>query len=570
MDRKYDNNELLNDMAMKLGFVGTRVRDNNLLLNYIADNIGGGSSGLTPEEVEELVKAIAYSKEEADKKFAGVSPYIIQNFTSEESNDAYTYTISTADAQYIFNNKPLVVDLDGYRIYKSTESDDYIGYSTTFSDIKGDMSWSQLGTYLLYVNSDLTSEGYICEPMLADFFVKNDNVKTINGETIIGEGDITVGGSAPYVLGELTPDEDDENVFYLSEEDESYLQNNKPEKIVVSPYVLTNILDESVLPCYQAVSYEGDIKYILTVQSGTFIMAVEEGGGSMPTYDLASMSHEERLQLVADLDADPSLFGRIRVIRNYVKDGIPFVGLCTFYHHYENDKPTFSFACTRSQDVSGETKSAGFFYNYTINDDGTASSNYMRLSDDANLQIEFAKYLRTTGVKTINGESIVGTGNIEIQGGGGSMPTYDIQNMEAQERLQLISDLLADPTLFNRVNIVINSSDEGISDIIKCVHYTANDGDVCYFDFILSFDAGGAIITQALLGTVDTDGEFDLLPNMFGTSKTLDTDGSMDEYLAPTVSAVKEKLNGLSFVSLTQAEYDALDEKDNNTIYFIQ
>lgn len=470
MDRKYDNNELLNDMAMKLGFVGTRVRDNNLLLNYIADNIGGGSSGLTPEEVEEILKTLSYTKEEADDKF-----------------------------------------------------------------------------------------------------VATDNVKTINGETIIGEGDITVGGSAPYVLGELTPDEDDENVFYLSEEDQRYLENNKPEKIVVmDAYVLTNILSEGRSPSYQAVSYEDGIKYVFTVYDGIFKMAVEEGG-SIPTYDLASMSHEERLQLVADLDADPSLFGRIRVIRNYVKDGIPFVGLCTFYHHYENDKPTFSFACTRSQDVSGETKSAGFFYNYTINDDGTASSNYMRLSDDANLQIEFAKYLKTTGVKTINGQSIVGTGDIEIQGGGGSMPTYNLQNMEAQERLQLISDLLADPTLFNRVNIVMDNSDEGYGEILKCVHYSVSEDSDCYFDFIMTFDAGeGVIITQALLGWVDTDGEFDMLPNTFGISNTLDTDGSMDEYLAPTVSAVKEKLNGLSFVSLTQAEYDALDEKDNNTIYFIQ
>lgn len=32
---------------------------------------------------------------------------------------------------------------------------------------------------------------------------------------------------------------------------------------------------------------------------------------------------------------------------------------------------------------------------------------------------------------------------------------------------------------------------------------------------------------------------------------------------------VSDRLNGLTFVALTQTEYDALSTKDNNTIYFI-
>ena len=32
---------------------------------------------------------------------------------------------------------------------------------------------------------------------------------------------------------------------------------------------------------------------------------------------------------------------------------------------------------------------------------------------------------------------------------------------------------------------------------------------------------------------------------------------------------VSDRLNGLTFVALTQSEYDALSTKDDNTIYFI-
>lgn len=113
-----------------------------------------------------------------------------------------------------------------------------------------------------------------------DKFIANDNVKTINGETIIGEGDITVGGSAPYVLGELTPDEDNENVFYLSEEDHRYLENNTPEKILVfGAYVLTNVLGEGLIPNYQAVVYGDGSKLYLTVSGDRFEMVEETTSG---------------------------------------------------------------------------------------------------------------------------------------------------------------------------------------------------------------------------------------------------------------------------------------------------
>lgn len=55
-NRKYNNNELLNEIATNLGWTGQRIMDNNLLLNIIAETIGkGGGGGVDPEQVEEII-----------------------------------------------------------------------------------------------------------------------------------------------------------------------------------------------------------------------------------------------------------------------------------------------------------------------------------------------------------------------------------------------------------------------------------------------------------------------------------------------------------------------------------
>lgn len=74
---------------------------------------------------------------------------------------------------------------------------------------------------------------------------------------------------------------------------------------------------------------------------------------------------------------------------------------------------------------------------------------------------------------------------------------------------------------------------------------------------------------------VDTDAEAEIFdPNNYYTktetdAKIVNTLTGDELNKAPTVHAVKNALGNLNFLSLTQAEYNALQEKDNNTIYII-
>ena len=68
------------------------------------------------------------------------------------------------------------------------------------------------------------------------------------------------------------------------------------------------------------------------------------------------------------------------------------------------------------------------------------------------------------------------------------------------------------------------------------------------------FSASDINSTNAKVNKLDQD-----VSRLQSDTSTLQTD----------VSNINTRLNGLTFVTLTQTEYDALSTKDDNTIYFI-
>lgn len=75
------------------------------------------------------------------------------------------------------------------------------------------------------------------------------------------------------------------------------------------------------------------------------------------------------------------------------------------------------------------------------------------------------------------------------------------------------------------------------------------------------FSASDINSTNAKVNELDQD--------VSGLQTDVSTLKSNTNILQTSVSNINTRLNGLTFVTLTQTEYDALSTKDNNTIYFI-
>ena len=180
-----------------------------------------------------------------------------------------------------------------------------------------------------------------------------------------------------------------------------------------------------------------------------------------------------------------------------------------------------------------------------------------------------------TNIKTINNESILGSGNIDIQGGGSNVISltqaeYDALETIDPDALYVISDaaevdmsnyytkaqtntIVGDKqdTLVSGTNIkTINNESilgEGNIDIQGGSNYTAGEG----------IDITNDVIS--VTGKVDTS----YVENVEKTVARAMND------LNERTTANTTALGGLSLVKLTQAEYDALATKDPNTLYII-
>ena len=156
-----------------------------------------------------------------------------------------------------------------------------------------------------------------------------------------------------------------------------------------------------------------------------------------------------------------------------------------------------------------------------------------------------------TNIKTINNESLLGSGNIDIQGGGG------ISSAECQTMIDNSISGKVDTSVFEEKERIIAAS------LVDLDERKADTSAVTQaISAAVSGKADSSAVTQeisaAVSGKVDT--------SAITTSITsVSTDAQI-----PSAKAVYDKLGGLSLVKLTQAQYDALSPNyDNNTLYVI-
>ena len=162
-----------------------------------------------------------------------------------------------------------------------------------------------------------------------------------------------------------------------------------------------------------------------------------------------------------------------------------------------------------------------------------------------------------TNIKTINGETLLGEGNITIEGGGGGSITID-PSLDSGSTNAVANSAITNAinTKLDKPNFVYFTGDRYSANLLGYKDETQvfNWGLIWQSDGSIGFDSVGNL---AVFGKLET--------SAITTSITSESTDSQ----VPSAKAVNDQLGGLKLVKLTQSEYDSLTTKDNSTLYVI-
>lgn len=186
-----------------------------------------------------------------------------------------------------------------------------------------------------------------------------------------------------------------------------------------------------------------------------------------------------------------------------------------------------------------------------------------------------------TNIKTINNESILGSGNITIQGGG--TDTGTVQTM--------IDESISGKVDTNTYTAYTAATDSVLA--TKQTTLTAGTGISIVDNVISATGGGGGGMTEddeLLLATALTDlndrkidasevksnyqkkGDYvttDTLNTRLSEYETALDEQNVEEVTAYALNDLNERFGGLKIVKITESEYAALTTKDENTLYIV-
>lgn len=205
---------------------------------------------------------------------------------------------------------------------------------------------------------------------------------------------------------------------------------------------------------------------------------------------------------------------------------------------------------TQSEYDGLAVKDPNTFYIISDAEVGDLSNYYTKGETDTLLEGKQPTLVSGTNIKTINNESLLGEGNINIQGGGGSI-TVDA-SLNSGSTNAVANNAVTNNTLSGGVE----------SDIaLGVIRFWKNNGQVALYRRFGTIN-GKHVMVNGTTG----EPNFHLVETSAVTTSVSST--STDTQV-PSAKAVYDQLGGLKLVKLTQAEYDALQTKDANTLYII-
>lgn len=214
--------------------------------------------------------------------------------------------------------------------------------------------------------------------------------------------------------------------------------------------------------------------------------------------------------------------------------------------------------------VTAGTVSADTYYIITDAQAGDLTNYYTKTETNTLLAGKQATLVSGTNIKTINNESILGTGNIDIQGGGGGV---NIVQTTGTSTTDVMSQDAVSTQLNNKANKTAAFGGYGF--------VSSSDGDYIQYKNVNNSNIGNSIYYPKINGKgiltsnniyARNNYNFQLVET---SAITTAVTSSSTDVQVPSAKAVNDKLGGLSLVKLTQAQYDALATKDSNTLYIV-
>ena len=205
---------------------------------------------------------------------------------------------------------------------------------------------------------------------------------------------------------------------------------------------------------------------------------------------------------------------------------------------------------TQSEYDGLSVKNPNTFYIITDAQGGDLSNYYTKGETDTLLGEKQPTLVSGTNIKTINNESLLGEGNIDIQGGGGSI-TVDT-SLDSGSTNAIANNAVTNNTLSGGVE----------SDIaLGVIRFWKNNGQVALYRRFGTIN-GKHVMVNGTTG----EPNFHLVETSAVTTSMSST--STDSQV-PSAKAVYDQLGGLKLVKLSQSQYDALQTKDSSTLYVI-
>lgn len=200
-------------------------------------------------------------------------------------------------------------------------------------------------------------------------------------------------------------------------------------------------------------------------------------------------------------------------------------------------------------------KDPNTFYIITDAQGGDLSNYYTKGETDTLLGEKQPTLVSGTNIKTINNESLLGEGNIDIQGGSSVNVVQDIGTST--------SDVMSQAAVRNAFNTYTISPNYngGIPIGWSWIRPNGSRG-------IHNFSINGKLPLSMQQSDTDVNTIFNF--HLVETSAvTTSVSSTSTDTQVPSAKAVYDQLGGLKLVKLSQSQYDALQTKDPNTLYIV-
>lgn len=204
-------------------------------------------------------------------------------------------------------------------------------------------------------------------------------------------------------------------------------------------------------------------------------------------------------------------------------------------------------------------KDPNTFYIISDAQGGDLSNYYTKGETDTLLGEKQPTLVSGTNIKTINNESLLGEGNIDIQGGS------SVNVVQATGTST--SDVMSQDAVTDAFNTYTLETANGANG--KTIYWRwRSPSNWMYESGISNFSINGKLPLSKQESATDSTDIFNF--HLVETSAvTTSVSSTSTDTQVPSAKAVYNQLGGLKLVKVSQSEYDALQTKDSSTLYII-